>query len=131
MEAENRITVAIVEDNDVYREALEIVFGLTSDLAVVVAAPGGRAAVEACGLAQPDVVLVDYRLPDLDGVETTRALRAECPETTVLVLTAAADGPEVEALLEAGAGECLMKDRELSEIVAAVRAAARRSGVAG
>jgi DNA-binding NarL/FixJ family response regulator len=131
VEAENRITVAIVEDNDVYREALEIVFGLTSDLDVVVAAPGGRAAVEACGHAQPDVVLVDYRLPDLDGVETTRALRAESPQTTVLVLTAAADGREVEALLEAGAVGCLTKDMELGEIVAAVRAAARRSGVAG
>ena len=131
MGPDGRITVAIVEDNEVYREALEIVFGLTPDLTVVVAAPGGRAAVEACGLVRPDVVLVDYRLPDMDGVETTKALRAASPETTVLVLTAAADGPEVEALLEAGAVECLTKDRELSEIVAAVRAAARRNGVPG
>jgi DNA-binding NarL/FixJ family response regulator len=127
---EVRIAVAIVEDNEVYREALEIVFGLTPDLDVVAAAPDGRTAVTACRSTQPDVVLVDYRLPDLDGVETTRAIRAACPSATVLVLTAAADGPEIDALLDAGAVDCLTKDRELSEIVAAVRAAARGSGVA-
>ena len=125
------IDVVLVEDNDTFRQALELMLGLTPDVRVVAAVPDGESALSVCPDLQPDVVLVDYRLPDLDGVETTRALRAECPEATVLILTAAADGPEVEALLEAGAVECLMKDRELSEIVAAVRAAARRSGVAG
>jgi DNA-binding NarL/FixJ family response regulator len=119
------ITVAIVEDNDVYREALQIVFGLTSDLRVVVAASDGRAAVEACTEARPDVVLVDYRLPDVDGVETTRAIRAACPDAIVLALTAAADRPEMDALVAAGAVACLTKDSDLDEIVAAVRSAAR------
>jgi DNA-binding NarL/FixJ family response regulator len=128
--AETRIAVAVVEDNEVYREALQIVFGLTPDLEVVVAAPDGSSAISACRSAQPDVVLVDYRLPDLDGVETTRAIRAACPSASVLVLTAVADGAEIDALLEAGAVDCLTKDRELGEIVAAVRAAARGSGVA-
>lgn len=124
------VSVAIVEDNDVFREALEIVLGLTPDLRVVVAAPDGHSAVEACAEAQPDVVLLDYRLPDVDGVETTRAIRAACPSATVLVLTAAADRPEVDALLDAGAVACLTKDRDLDEIVGALRSAARESGAA-
>jgi DNA-binding NarL/FixJ family response regulator len=119
------ITVAIVEDNDVFREALEILFGLDPELEVVVSASDGRSAVAACAERRPDVALVDYRLPDVDGAETTRAIRGASPRTTVLGLTAAADGPHVAALREAGAVACLIKDRELTDIVAAVRDAAR------
>jgi DNA-binding NarL/FixJ family response regulator len=119
-----RIDVAIVEDNDVFREALEILLGLAPDLNVVASVPSGREALAACPGADPDVVLVDYRLPDLDGVETTRAILAACPRAAVVALTAAADAPEIAALLDAGAVACLTKDRGLDEIVAAIRAAA-------
>jgi len=120
-----KIDVVIVEDNEVFREALEILFGLTADLNVVAAVSGGQAALLVCPVADPDVVLVDYRLPDLDGVETTRAIRTACPRAAVVALTAAADAPEIEALLAAGAVACLTKDRGLDEIVAAIRDAAR------
>ena len=119
------VRVAIVEDNDVFREALEILLGLTPDLTVVASVASGRDALDACPGADPDVVLVDYRLPDLDGVETTRAIRAACPGAAVVALTAAADVPEVDALLAAGAVACLTKDRGLDEILAAIRDAAR------
>jgi DNA-binding NarL/FixJ family response regulator len=120
--------VAIVEDNAVFREALELLLGLDPDIEVVLSVETGSEAVEACPAAAPDVVLVDYRLPDLDGVETTRAIRSACPDAAVVVLTAAADEPELEALRAAGAVECLTKDRSLPEIVAAVRTAAERDG---
>ena len=120
-----KIDVVIVEDNEVFREALEVLFGLTPDLRVVAAVADGGAAVEACRDLRPDVALVDYRLPGLDGVETTRAVLAACPGTAVVVLTAAADAPEIEALLAAGAVACLTKDRGMEEIVAAIRDAAR------
>ena len=119
------VRVAIVEDNDVFREALEILLGLTPDLNIVASVPSGREALDACPGADPDVVLVDYRLPDLDGVETTRAILAACPGAVVVALTAAADPPEIDALLAAGAVACLTKDRGLDEIVAAIRDAAR------
>lgn len=119
------ISVAIVEDNGVFREALEVLLGLTPDIRVVASVETGSEAVEVFPAARPDVALVDYRLPDLDGVETTSALRAECPEAAVVALTAAADASEVEALLAAGAVACLRKDERLDDIVAAIRAAAR------
>jgi DNA-binding NarL/FixJ family response regulator len=124
------IQVAIVEDNDVFREALEILLGLEADLQVVASARDGRSAVDAAVDRRPDVVVVDYRLPDLDGVETTRAIRQACPEAAVVVLTAAADAPEVDALLDAGAVACLTKDRQLEDIVGTIRAAAGRGAPA-
>jgi DNA-binding NarL/FixJ family response regulator len=122
------IDVVIVEDNEIFREALEILFRLTGDLNVVAAVPDGPTALEACPKLAPDVVLVDYRLPGLDGVETTRALREVCPSAAVVVLTAAADERELAALREAGAAACLTKDREMDEIVDAVRDAGGKSG---
>lgn len=119
------LKVLVVEDNDVFREALELVLGLASDLEVAGAAPDGATALALCAQSCPDVALVDYRLPDLDGVEVTQRIRACCPDAAVLALTAAADVPEVEALLSAGAVGCLTKSQELTEIVAAIRGAGR------
>jgi DNA-binding NarL/FixJ family response regulator len=119
------IRVVIVEDNDAFREALEVVFGLCGDLEVVAAAADARSAVALCVEHRPDVIVLDYRLPDVDGVEAATRLRAACPDAAILALTAAADGPQLDALLDAGAVACLTKDRGLDEIVAAVRKAQR------
>jgi DNA-binding NarL/FixJ family response regulator len=119
------IRVVIVEDNDAFREALEVIFGLSADLEVVAAAADARSAVALCVEHRPDVIVLDYRLPDVDGVEAATRLRAACPDAAILALTAAADGPQLDALLDAGAVACLTKDRELDEIVAAVRKAQR------
>jgi DNA-binding NarL/FixJ family response regulator len=123
------LRVAIVEDNEVFREALGLLLGLEPDLEVVAALPDGESAVALCPELAPDVVVVDYRLGDLDGVDTTRALRVRCPGVAVLALTAAADELAARALVEAGAVECVPKDRELPGILAAIRSAAcRRPG---
>lgn len=120
------ITVVLVEDNDVFRESLELLLGTVPDLHVAAAVPDGRSALEVCTRLEPNVVLLDYRLPELDGVETTVAIGAACPETAVVVLTATAESEEIDALYDAGAVACLTKDRELDEIVGAVRDAAER-----
>jgi DNA-binding NarL/FixJ family response regulator len=125
------IDVVLVEDNDVFREALELMLGVTPDLRVVAAVPDGETALTVCQERHPDVVLVDYRLPGLDGVETTSALRAACPGSAVVVLTAAAESGEMQALLDAGAVACLTKDRGLDEIVGAIREAAGRGAPIG
>jgi DNA-binding NarL/FixJ family response regulator len=73
---------------------------------------------------QPDVVLMDIRMPGLDGVQATRAVREAAPAVAVVCLTASANLREVDALFEAGAVACLSKDQELDEIIQAIRDAA-------
>ena len=119
------IRIVIIEDNKVFREALELLLGLRDGLVVVGSIADGEKAVDACRRLRPDVALMDYRLPGLDGVEATRALKEACPEVAVIALTASANREEMKALREAGAVACLTKDKELEEIVAAIREAAR------
>ena len=123
MEARQPIRVLLVEDNDVFRQALELLFELQDGLEVVGAVSEGSAAVEACKLLDPHVAVMDFRLPGMDGVETTIALTRECPGVAVVCLTASASPRELDALLAAGAVDCLRKDQELEEIVAAIRSA--------
>jgi two-component system response regulator DesR len=118
------IRVVVVEDNDVFREALELLLGLQEDIEVVASVSDGSDAVSACREHKPDVVVMDYRLPGLDGVEATKAVRASCPGTSVVVLTASATVREMDALQEAGAVACLTKDQDLDEIVGAIHRAA-------
>lgn len=122
------VRVALVEDNEVFREALEILLGLRADIDVVASAEDGTKVVEMCREFSPDVVVMDYRLPALDGVQATRALREACPEVAVVCLTASANMREIDALYAAGAVACLTKDEPLDEIVAAIQKAAGRTG---
>jgi DNA-binding NarL/FixJ family response regulator len=119
------IRVVLVEDNDVFREALELLLGLRSDIRVVASVADGVDAARVVAEARPDVVLMDYRLPGLDGVQATREVLAAYPDTAVVCLTASANPREREALVEAGAVGCLQKDEGLDAIIAAVREAAR------
>jgi DNA-binding NarL/FixJ family response regulator len=125
------IEVVLVEDNDVFREALELMLEVTPDIRVVAAVADGEAALDVCPRVDPDVVVLDYRLPGLDGVETTTGLRSACPGVSVVVLTATAETGEVQALMDAGAVACLTKDRGLEEIVGAIRVAAGRGAAIG
>ena len=117
------IDVVLAEDNDVFREALELVLGGFADIRVVASVADGRSAVEECRALRPDVVVVDYRLPELDGVEATAAIRSGS-EAAVVALTATAEAAEVDALLTAGAETCLRKDTDVAAIVGAIRDAA-------
>ena len=124
MSDDDPIRIVIVEDNKVFREALELLLGLRTDLLVVATVADGEEAVPACKEHKPQVALMDYRLPGLDGVEATRALKTACPEVAVVALTASANREEMKALRAAGAVACLTKDQELEEIVAAIHEAA-------
>ena len=119
------VRVALVEDNNVFREAIELMLGLRSDVEVVASVEHGNDIVSICREHRPDVVVIDYRLPGVDGVQATTALRQACPDVAVLCLTASANLREMEAMKHAGAVACMSKDEELDEIVAAIRGAVR------
>jgi len=118
------VRIVLAEDNDVFRDALELLLGMRGDVEIVAAVGDGGAAVAAAVEYRPDVMLMDYRMPVIDGVEATAQVRALVPEVAVVCLTASANAREVEALFEAGAAACLTKDQELDEIVEAILHAA-------
>ena len=122
------VRVLLVEDNEVFRDALELLLGMRDDVEVVASVGDGVAAVAAAKEHSPDVVLMDYRLPTLDGIQATAQVVEGAPGVAVVALTASADAAEREALLAAGAAACLNKDQELDEIVAAIIQAAAVAG---
>ena len=122
------IRILLVEDNDVFRQALELLLGLQDGLEVVGAVAEGTAVVQACHELDPDVCVMDFRLPGMDGVETTIALTRDCPSVAVVCLTASASPRELAAVEAAGAVACLRKDQELDEIVGAIRRAGGGGG---
>ena len=128
--ATSAIRVLLVEDNDVFRQALELLLGMQAGLEVVGAVAEGTGVVDAANELRPDVVVMDFRLPGMDGVEATTALKAALPEIAVVCLTASASPRELAALAAAGARACLRKDQELDEIVEAIRTAGEEARAA-
>jgi len=122
------VRIVLVEDNEVFRDALELLLGMRADVEVVASVGDGVAAIAAAKEYRPDVILMDYRMPALDGIQATAQIVEAVPGVAVVALTASADAAEREALIEAGAVACLMKDQELDEIVAAILQAAAVAG---
>ena len=118
------IRVLIVDDQRVVRDGLAMLVGLTDGISVVGLAADGHEALELAREHRPDVVLMDLRMPELDGVDATRRLRTELPDTHVLVLTTYADDDSLFPALQAGARGYLTKDASAEEIEQAIRAIA-------
>ena len=115
-----------MEDNDVYRESLELLLGLEDGLEIVGSVGDGTDAAGACARSRADVVLMDFRLPGLDGAAATAAVRGECPGAAVVCLTAEATAEDRDAVLAAGAVGLVEKSRPVEELVATIRQAAGR-----
>jgi DNA-binding NarL/FixJ family response regulator len=114
------VRVLLVEDNEVYRTTLELLLGSREGIEVVGSvADGGDAAAEAARLA-PDVVLMDFRLPGLDGARATAAVLEAAPETAVICLTAEATDDDRSSVLAAGAAALIEKGASTDDLVAAV-----------
>lgn len=118
------VRVVIVEDNDTFRETLELLFGMRDEVEVVGTVSTGNDAPKVCAAVSPDVVLMDYRMPGLNGAEATRAVLEACPQTRVVCLTASVTAQEVEELRAAGAFALVTKDEDFDRLLAAVREAA-------
>ncbi len=107
------------------RKAFAALLELVPDLAVVATAADGAEAINAARAFRPDVVLMDIKMPRIDGIAATREILAENPQTRVIILTTFETDELVFEAILAGAQAYLLKDAEESEIVAAIRAAAR------
>jgi DNA-binding NarL/FixJ family response regulator len=118
------IRVLLVEDNEVYRSSLELLLALQPGIEVVGSAETATEALALAEVVSPDVVLLDFRLPDRDGAEAAAAFRERHPETTVVCLTAEATFEEREAVLAAGAVALIEKGAPVGELAQAVITAA-------
>jgi two-component system nitrate/nitrite response regulator NarL len=119
--------VLLVEDSEVYRQSLEFLLSRAGGVEVAGAVGDGRTAVAAVLREAPDVVVLDYRLPDVDGAEVAAELRRRAPDVAVVFLSASAGREEYDAAALAGA-PLVRKDAGVDALVAAVLAAGRRGG---
>jgi DNA-binding NarL/FixJ family response regulator len=119
------IKILIVDDQALFREGLKTLLAVQADLAVVGEAGNGEGALRLAATLRPDVILMDLRMPILDGVRTTERLRDVCPDARVIMLTTFDDDDLVFDGLRAGAIGYLLKDVSSEKLFEAIRAAAK------
>ncbi len=118
-----RIRVLVADDHEILRIALHSFLVASDDMLPVGEAPNGAEAVRLCEQIKPDVVLMDLKMPEMDGVAATRLIRQSCPQTHILVLTSFDDGSMVREALLAGAIGYVLKNVSSDELAQAIRSA--------
>ena len=117
--------VLIAEDHRIMRNSLSRLIDSQDDFTVVGHAPNGAAAVELAHALKPDVVLMDYSMPQMDGVEATRKIVRSHPQIVVIGFSMHDEGPEEQALLEAGARAHISKSQSTADLLSILRQLAR------
>jgi two-component system, NarL family, response regulator LiaR len=118
------IRVLVADDHSVVRKGLRSFLGLYSDLEIVGEAADGEEAVRMAKELRPDVVLMDIKMPRMDGIEATGAIRQALPDTEVIALTSVLEDASVVGAVRAGAIGYLLKDTEADDLCRAIKAAA-------
>jgi DNA-binding NarL/FixJ family response regulator len=121
----DRIRVLVADDHELFRRGLTMVLEAEEGIDVVGQAGDGHAAVAKVGELDPDIVLMDVRMPGLDGIEATRQIRAAFPKTRILVLTVSDEQDDLLDAVKAGATGYLLKEVSIEEVADAVRAVMR------
>lgn len=119
------IKVLIVEDHEIVRNGIRDVFALENGFEVVGEASDGVEAVKKAESLEPDVVLMDIRMPDLDGINACKAIKSRIPKTKVLFLTSYTNDEEIFGSIKAGASGYLLKDVQPQSLIEAVRAVSK------
>jgi DNA-binding NarL/FixJ family response regulator len=125
------IRLLIADDHPAYRRGLALMLHDVGDVEIVAEAETGQRAVELTLQFAPDVILMDLRMPDLDGIEATRRVTRDAPGRAVVVLTMFEDDDSVFAAMRAGARGYLLKGADQDEIVRAIRGAAAGEAIFG
>ena len=123
------LRVLIADDHLVVREGLRAILGTAPDLTLVGEAADGAEAVQLAAELSPDVVLMDLRMPGVDGIEAIRQIKARYPEVEIVILTTYDDDQYIVRGLRAGARGYLLKDAGRKVLFEAIRAAARRESL--
>ena len=121
----DRITVGVVDDHRLFRDGLAALFASVPDLELVGSAVDGEEAVVLAQTLHPDVLLMDIRMPGINGVEATRRVRAAAPDVAVVMLTMVDDDESVAEALREGARGYVLKDADQHEMLRVIRSAAR------
>ena len=119
------INVMIADDQELIRESLKIVLEMNEDMAVTAMARSGREALELLDRMPVDIILMDIRMPELDGVLATKAVKERYPNVGIIILTTFDDDALVQASLSAGASGFLLKNTSVEEVAIALRAVVR------
>jgi DNA-binding NarL/FixJ family response regulator len=119
------VRVLVADDHRLFSEALALFLAREPDIEVVGCARDGNEAHRLALRRNPDVVLMDLMMPRSNGIEATRKIAEESPETRVILVTALESGPEVDEAIAAGAVACVRKEAALMELAAEIRRAAR------
>ena len=125
------IRILVADDHPAFRRGVELMLTAFDDLLVVGTAETGEQAVALVGSLTPDVLLMDLRMPHLDGIEATRQINASATAPAIVVLTMFEDDDSVFAAMRAGARGYLLKGADQDEIVRAIRAAAAGEAIFG
>lgn len=116
------IRIVLVDDTSMFRDGLQLVIERQGDMTVVGQAGDGAESLRVVEETQPDIVLMDIRMPVMDGVEATRRIRTRNPGAQVMVLTTYSDDEYIVEALKAGAAGYLLKDMHSRDLIAAIRA---------
>jgi two-component system, NarL family, response regulator NreC len=122
------IRILLADDHTMVRQGFRLILSLQSDMEIVGEAGNGQQAIEFAEKLQPDVVVMDIAMPELNGIEATRRVLISSPRTRVLALSMHKDSAYVREVLKAGARGYLLKDSVDNDLVTAVRAVARGEG---
>ena len=116
-EMDRKMRILVVDDHQIFRKILRQIIDIQNDMEVIAEADNGLSAIEQVQKFRPDVVMMDIRMPVIDGIDATRQIKSRFPETSIIALSSHSNGTYAEKMLEAGASDYLNKFSSCSDLI--------------